>query len=504
MYIAPNSTVKLFKNCPLDKSYENTIYFASVSAQTNYFSSLTGYTFTNQTYQRVHKGKIRVAMNAEPLYNCNYMAFQNASFGSKWFYAFILAVEYVNNVTSEITYEIDVLQTWHFDYILEQCFIERQHTETDNAGENLIPENLELGEYVVDDFFVTGLLNTFYIVLGCTFDSSFQDATGDLYSGIYSGLQFHAFTNDAAGVAACNSFITDATIYGKSSGIVCIFLMPSTMVNAKGSTAPSARTYSIAKPDQYHAIGGYIPKNKKLYCYPYNFLYATNMQGNAAIFPYEYFSGSTCDFQISGDMSPNPSVIMCPVNYKGITGVNFDEKMVLSGYPQLSFNIDSYKAWLAQNATSLAVNATATAATALANPISGLVGAASLVAQVYEHSIMPNQARGGAGSSANCAHGLQEFAFSHKHIRPEFMAIVDDYFNMFGYAIHRVRIPDRNARPEWTYVKTVGCKISPAATSGLPGDDTEKIEQLYNSGIRWWNNPAHIGNYTYNNAPVTT
>ena len=84
------------------------------------------------------------------------------------------------------------------------------------------------------------------------------------------------------------------------------------------------------------------------------------------------------------------------------------------------------------------------------------------------------------------------------------MAIVDDYFNMFGYAIHRVRIPDRNARPEWTYVKTVGCKISPAATSGLPGDDTEKIEQLYNSGIRWWNNPAHIGNYTYNNAPVTT
>ena len=75
MYITPNTTVKLFKNCPLDKSYENTIYFASVSAQTTYFSSLTGYTFNNQSYQRVNKGKIRVAMNAEPLYNCNYMAF---------------------------------------------------------------------------------------------------------------------------------------------------------------------------------------------------------------------------------------------------------------------------------------------------------------------------------------------------------------------------------------------------------------------------------------------
>ena len=55
-------------------------------------------------------------MNVEALYNCNYLAFQNASFGGKWFYAFIDSVEYVNNVTSEVTYTIDVMQTWHFQY----------------------------------------------------------------------------------------------------------------------------------------------------------------------------------------------------------------------------------------------------------------------------------------------------------------------------------------------------------------------------------------------------
>lgn len=501
MYIAPNTTVKLLKNCPLDKSYENTIYFSTLAAQTTYFSGLTGYTFSNQTYQRVHKGVIRVAMNAEALYNCNYMMFQNASFGNKWFYAFVLSVEYINNVTSEVRYEIDVLQTWHFDYILKQCLVERQHTTTDNPGDNTIPENMEMGEYVLTDFGVTGELRPYSIVVACTFDANLADVTGDLYSGVYSGLTFHAFDNDATGVAACNTFIANAVNHGKATGIVSIFLMAKNMINTAGSTLPAGRTYTQTKKIS-GAIDGYIPRNKKLYTYPFNFLYVTNMQGTAAVYPYEYFSTNDCEFTLAGDMSPNPSVVLIPEYYKGLT-VNHDEKMVLSGYPQLSYNIDAYKAWLAQNATSLAVNSMSAAFTATINPIEGLASAAGIVSQVYEHAIMPNQARGGAGSATNCAMGYQEFAFGHKHIRAEYLQIIDGYFDMFGYACHQVKIPDRAARPEWTYVKTIGCKIDPAATSGLPGDDMEKIESLYNAGIRWWTNPAHVGNYTYSNAPVS-
>lgn len=501
MYIAPNTIVKVFKNCPLDKSYENTILFASLAAQTSYFASLTGYTFSNNTYQRVNTGKIRVAMSVESLYNCNYMAFQNSSFENKWFYAFINSIEYINNITSEITYEIDVLQTWHFDYILKQCMVEREHSATDDPGDNTIPENLELGEYILSDFGVSNELRPYSIVVACTFDSNLLDVQGDLYSGVYSGLCFHAFDNDASGVAACNAFIQNAVNNGKVSGIVSLFLMAKNMINAAGSTLPAGRTFTLAKKTT-GAIDGYIPRNKKLYTYPYNFLYVTNMQGAAAVYPYEFFSTSNCQFTLAGDMSPNPSVILRPKNFKGLAE-NDDEKMVLSGYPQLSFNIDSYKAWLAQNATSLAVNSMSAAFTAVANPLAGIASAAGIVSQVYEHAIMPNQARGGAGSATNCAMGYQEFAFGCKHIRAEYLSIIDGYFDMFGYACHRVKIPDRGNRPEWNYVKTIGCKIDPAATSGLPGDDMEKIENLYNSGIRFWHDPAHIGNYSYNNAPVT-
>ena len=68
--------------------------------------------------------------------------FQNTSFGIKWFYAFITNVEYINNETSEITIEIDVMQTWHFDYTVNQCFVEREMAATDDIGGNLVPETL--------------------------------------------------------------------------------------------------------------------------------------------------------------------------------------------------------------------------------------------------------------------------------------------------------------------------------------------------------------------------
>ena len=105
MYIAPNSTIKLIKMCPLDSSYQNTILFSTPTAQTNYFiNTLGGYTFQNSTYQRVNKGVIRVEKKADLLYDCNYLAFQNTAYGNKWFYGFIKKIEYVNNITSEVYY----------------------------------------------------------------------------------------------------------------------------------------------------------------------------------------------------------------------------------------------------------------------------------------------------------------------------------------------------------------------------------------------------------------
>ena len=36
--------------------------------------------------------------------------------------AFIKSVEYINNGVSEIEFEIDVMQTWHFNYNLQLSY----------------------------------------------------------------------------------------------------------------------------------------------------------------------------------------------------------------------------------------------------------------------------------------------------------------------------------------------------------------------------------------------
>ena len=150
MYISPNTTVRLLHNVPLDPTYDHTIYFDSQAKQTNYFISKQKRAFTKNTYQRHTRDTMKVGVLADEIFDCNYMMFQNTAYGNKWFYAFITSIEYVNNVTSIVTYQIDVLQSWLFEFTLGQCFVERQHSESDGYFENLVQENLDLGDYTVE------------------------------------------------------------------------------------------------------------------------------------------------------------------------------------------------------------------------------------------------------------------------------------------------------------------------------------------------------------------
>lgn len=144
----PNTTVKLLSGVPLDNTYTDSIYFDSLSAQQTYFNSKVTRTFSAMTYQRIGRNKIRVQVESDNIYNCNYLMFQNTSFGSKWFYAFIVDTpEYINDNVTEITYEIDVIQTYLFDVVLKPCFVEREHQATDEIGDNVLPEPVDTGDF---------------------------------------------------------------------------------------------------------------------------------------------------------------------------------------------------------------------------------------------------------------------------------------------------------------------------------------------------------------------
>ena len=78
-----------------------------------------------------------------------------------------------------------------------------------------------------------------------------------------------------------------------------------------------------------------------------------------------------------------------------------------------------------------------------------------------------------------------------KYIKPEFARIIDEYFDMYGYATHRVGVPNRAVRRCYTYVKTIGCSIH----GNIPSEDIIEIQNLFNKGIRFWRSTAVFGNY---------
>ena len=508
MYIAPNTNIRVLKNVPLDNTYRNTIYFGNATNQLNYFLSKQKYAFNNQTYQRVNNGVMTLNRSADDLYDCNYLMFQNPSYGNKWFYAFILSVEYIGNTTAEVRFEIDIMQTWHFDYTVNMSFVEREMSITDKVGDNLVPENLELGEYIYKDLGISSLFTLYQIIVAATFDENLEDATGGMYGGVYSGLHYNVFST----WQSASTFIADATEQNKADGIVSIFMLPVAFTADYQATIPEA--FTIERDKHLSDIDGYIPKNNKLFTAPYNMLYVTNNEGGAANYPFEYFSTDNCTFKVTGAMCCTPECMIIPLYYKGVTN-NYNEKLTIGNFPQCAFTVDTFKAWVAQNQNRIAYDAAIGIAQTVGGAAAmyatgGLVGGgtamggfekiSSLVATAADKSTLPPQARGGGGSIINMANQIKGFQFFYAYIRAEFAQIIDNYFNVYGYATHRVKIPNRAIRPHWNYVKTQNVSL----TGSVPADDMARLRQIYDNGVTFWRNGNEVGDYSLDNRPSAT
>lgn len=508
-YIQPNSTVEFFADIGIDPSYENTLYFSSVSAKDNYFSNLTKIaTATALSYSRESRGFIRVEKPMSTMIRAGYMRFKNTSFENKWWYAFVTSVEYINNVTTQVNFVLDVMMTWMGSFTLGECFVERMHSATDAIGDNIIDENLEIGDYIYQAVERTNLMGSYTIIIGASVNDNGESvAGGTMMNNIYSGIVLHQFGT----VEAANVFIDKLTEKAKSDALVACVMCPSQFIVTSGSS--TGQVIHISK--NTYNLDGYIPKNKKLFTYPYNYLVVTNGNGNFATFRYEFFmaSGTDCAFVLSGVAGLQPEAVLVPQSYKKATSQIFNtaEKLTITGFPQCAFNIDQYKAFLAQNSSSITADVISTTASGvidvatgvatlnLGGALSGASRIANMMAKYIDYSKKPTQSHGTQCSNFLASNRQLDFFFYKQCITAEYAKTIDDYFTMFGYAQRKCMIPNMNVRPHWTYVKTVGCVVN----GQIPADDARKIEEIFDSGIRFWKDYMKIGHYSlYNNAPA--
>lgn len=518
MYITPNSTIRILRNVPLDTSYDHTLWFANAGYQAAYFAGMQKYTESDYTYQRVNRGYIRVGRKADDLYDCNYLMFRNDSFGDKWFYAFITSVEYVNNQCSDIQYEIDAMQTWLFDHQPDYCFVEREHTISDQIGEHIEAEALDVGEYVFNSYGPLSYMNKMCVSIAIVDVDGQTD--GNIYDGVYGAAQLWVY--DADDETGINAKINEYT--QKPDSIISIYMFPkSFLLNEQipagnrlyGSEKAITRYPEMDAVSTSMALDGYIPKNRKLYTYPYHFVHIDNAAGSSLSLRYEYFLNMKPKFSIYGTITQPVTALLRPVNYKRVGGSTSltplnTENLQLSSYPICSWNVDSYQAWVAQNSVvlqnqaksslaSLAFGALSPNPLILAGAGLSLLGkATSAMQQAYQASISADITKGSFNNGGpNVAAGMQQFYCGRASVSYQYARSIDEYFTMFGYAVRRVKVPNRNSRPHWNYVKTVGATV----TGSVPADDMRKICSIYDNGITFWKNGQEVGNYALDNSP---
>ena len=540
--IYPSTNVRLLTGVPLNPSYNDTIYFSSISAQTQYFYSMTkpGMIFSNQSFQRASKNKIRLQVPIEAVYDCNYMVFTNQMHGNKPFYAFITKVEYVNEKTSEITYELDVIQTWYFQFSFGECFIERTHVLDDRIGANIVEENLATGDFITRD--IVGSQN-FMAMTPCvmtTLTTEGKDPDTDSGSAgdtvipnimrqvnrIYTGCSIYAFTSDDY----LKQFFQNISDNGTYDGVVAFYMVPTAFLGNKITNVGAVTGLNkglkqvISRPTT--DIDGYVPKNNKLFIYPYNFLAVVGTSGDNNILKYELFKNpSSCLFNEYCTVLPNPTAITVPFDYDNDSGGNFSYAVGTGNFPVCGYAIDSYRAWLAQNQNRHAYMKESMVFKAFGNAISsftsgfmqggavgGLAGMGfsafnsamsakdkidSLIAEKKDRALLPNNATGTECSDTLSMLRENTFQYIRKTIRYEYAKSIDDYFTMFGYKVNRLGVPNDHARRAFTYIKTVGCNI----IGKLPSDDVALLESIHDKGITYWRKGEYVGNYSLDNRP---
>ncbi|MBO7734546.1 MAG: hypothetical protein J6S67_18420 [Methanobrevibacter sp.] len=551
MYIVPNSTIRLLRNIRLEPDYTNTIYFASVSAQTSYFTSKTKYILTAQSYQRVNKGVCRVNYKAEDLYDCNYLMFQNTSFGSKWFYGFITKIDYINNITADVHYEIDVMQTWLKDMTFSMCFVEREHSGSDNIGDNIIAEPLATGEMVFNEYGkLSNDLDDMAIAV-LIVDADSQDYGGRMVDGVFSGAKLIAYSTNTTGVSNLKSKLNEYK--QKPDAIAGMYMLPARAITntiANLDTGIETIFSTVCEDIDYdnlpaltgnETIDGHIVRNKKLFTYPYNYYHIDNANGRSLALRYEFFTTSAGlknlkpQFKAFLNATMPVTVVLRPKNYKGVKNDDIvkTESIDINSYPMCSWNIDYWTAWLAQNTIPEAISAytgmlniAGSAGTSYMSASMGglkskpnyeqtsrqetasaVQGAGASVAMVgdivsraYSASIHADVLKGSLNNAnINVASGLQKFFAGRVSVNKQQAEIIDDFFDRYGYATNRVKVPNITSRASWNYVKTIGSNID----GNIPGDDKHLIDAIFDKGITFWHNGDNVDNYSLNNAPVS-
>lgn len=519
-----NGKIDLFQSLKLDKGYKNVLRPMGYTARDEIFDQRVYKTLDNQSYSKRENGYVRVSLGMNTCKSVTYLRFLNPNYEDRYIYCFVDSVEYVNDGTTDIHFTVDVFTTYCGSLNILPCYVEREHSVTDVAGDHTLGEPVPMGNTVSisSQDTVTYLLNggdrlKNQLIICTTFDSNGVYKAGQYRDGVYGGCFIKVFpANTVSDATAINKWLTAVTDANLMDGIVNMFLVSDVFNIVENPITVSENENAPIKVKANFGSGpmpnGYTPKNKKLYTYPYNYLVASDGTSDG-IYRYELSSNKGIMYfalfcSINNGM---PAFSLVPYGYNGgdenpminfesgSLSANFDDRIDMNLYTPVSINVDSFKAWLAQNMGGAVpiFQAGATLATGVAsgNVLGTVLNLGNQALNFAQQTTQPPTSKGAScGNVMAMTKHLLPF-FIQKCIDANHARMIDDFFTMFGYQCNRVKTPNVSSRPHWNYVKTANSLLS----GNIPKADLETMQNAFNNGITFWDKLENIGNYDLNN-----
>lgn len=384
----PVGTEVTLMQVPWDANYRDIVIWDDVQQRNAYLDaqalSGTGWRSKRFSYCRPNE-PISVPVPYSAAYKYNYVVVQNPmqpvdgeEQPLKLCY-FILSTDYVAPGTTQLTLQLDVIQTYQFGVCLGNMFVERGHMGVSNAvfksgvhnlqGQYLrkylnVPEGLDIGDsYVManHEWYPLTDASTFdigkIIIIssadlvadpGTTDNPNLNVADGQNADGIPSGCNvysmdlstFKAVLNamkEKSWVAQCIQSVstfparllsagTDVQLFG-NSGITIQFIGETDTLELPLKTyATTGNIYqqlSNGVPDGYHDL-------YKAYTYPYSVIELTAYNGNSVFVKPELVYGNTLALTVIGcAVAPFARIGVFPTNYgqafEGGQPVNYNQ-----------------------------------------------------------------------------------------------------------------------------------------------------------------------------------
>jgi hypothetical protein len=491
------STINYYKNINLSDDYSN-VCDAIDLANLQPFLVFTDTNISVITHN-IESGSFRIRRTINDLSYINYIAILNNANDRSPIFAFITNLNYIADDVTEVLFNIDLFSTYCQTLDYQDCYIKRMTVNNDAKYMWLQEENLTAGDYVVNSTLEDYTVNWNFGFSAVT-DSTGYPLNGKVYDNIFSVAEFKGYPDYGSVVEQLQYYNS----HDKIDNVCDVLQYPRECGDSVGGNNIH-RAVDIKYIDMPTNIDGYVPKNNKLFNFPYVRCLIVSSDGESLELKPELTTDNQGRIQYRKDVMvvPIEQIVVTVGNYSGYTASNNKlDRLFITGFPQVTWASDNYRAWVARNKPARdfendVIKGEIAYGIASKNLIPTLIDTSQKLVNRYiedQTAMITNDQTIHKGSNLGIDVATDTFGVISyvQTIKAKQAELIDNYFNAFGYAINKVSF-FRPSRTRFDYVETSGNIFRRKSEgAGVPNLAIDRLNSVANSGIRIWHSISEL------------